>query len=86
MPAPKGHRVPNAPRGRRTPNKSTVAAKEAFALAFEGIGGVERLIAWAQEEPAEFFKLYARLIPVEHSGQVAASIQWPLPQHPLERP
>ncbi len=55
-------------------NKTTATAKEAFALAFDGIGGVPKLIEWAQANTGEFFKLYARLIPVELSGEVKARI------------
>jgi hypothetical protein len=50
------------------PNKLTSSAKEAFALAFEGIGGVDKLTEWARENPGDFFKLYARLIPAELTG------------------
>jgi len=53
-------------------NKSTVAAKEALQMAFEGIGGVNALIAWATDEKnqGEFFKLYTKLLPLDlhHSG------------------
>jgi hypothetical protein len=41
------------------------AAKEAFARAFEGIGGVPGLIEWAEANRTEFYKLFARLIPTE---------------------
>lgn len=57
-----------------TPNKITANAKEAFAAAFEGIGGVTALTKWAKDNEQEFFKLYARLIPVELSGEVKARI------------
>lgn len=50
------------------PNKLTKSAREAFALAFEESGGYEQLTAWAKENQTEFYKLYARLIPVEHVG------------------
>jgi hypothetical protein len=78
---------PNAGKGRPkgVPNKSTAAAKEAFQLAFQGIGGVKRLAEWAEENPGEFFKLYARLIPVEqqHSsgegGPMRVLIEFPEP-------
>ena len=65
----------NAGRKAGTPNKVTTAAKEAFALAFEGIGGVKELAKWAKENQTEFFKLYARMIPVELSGEVKARIE-----------
>lgn len=49
--------------------KIGATAKEAFALAFKGLGGVPSLIRWAKRNPDAFYKLYARLIPVEISGQ-----------------
>lgn len=52
-----------------TPNKLTKSAREAFQLAFEGMGGQQGLIAWALLNATEFYKLYARLIPVEHVGE-----------------
>jgi hypothetical protein len=54
---------PGRPKG--SANKLTRAAKEAFGLAFDGIGGVEALTAWARDNQTEFYKLYARLIPAE---------------------
>lgn len=61
---------PNAGKGRPkgVPNKVTGKAKEAIALAFEGLGGVPRLKAWADENLTEFYKLWARLIPTEVTG------------------
>ncbi len=65
----------NAGRPKGAVNKNTAAAKEAFKLAFEGVDGVDGLIAWAQENRTEFYKLYARLIPTEVSGPDGAPIQ-----------
>lgn len=48
-----------------TPNKTTLAAREAFQAAFDQIGGMNRLAAWAEENATEFYKLYGRLIPVD---------------------
>jgi len=61
---------PNAGKGRPlgSVNKLTKSAREAFQLAFAGIGGAPALTAWAKKNPTEFWKLYARLIPVEHVG------------------
>jgi hypothetical protein len=55
------------PKGRPAgvPNKATVAAREAFQLAFDKLGGPEQLAAWAVDNPTEFYKLYGRLIPVD---------------------
>lgn len=66
MPRPKkGERTPGSGRVAGVPNKTTTAAKEAFRLAFEGIGGYKALAEWATENRTEFYKLYARLIPVD---------------------
>lgn len=61
---------PNAGKGRvkGVPNKLTKSAREAFGLAFTTIGGDVALAKWAKENQTEFFKLFARLIPVEHVG------------------
>ena len=67
-----------------TPNKITVAAKQAFALAFEGIGGVPFLTKWAKANPSDFLKLYARLIPVEVAGSLDAPIQLEMKQPRLD--
>ena len=52
-----------------TPNKTTKSAREAFQFAFDALGGWAALSTWAKANPTEFFKLYARLIPVEHVGE-----------------
>lgn len=74
MAAAKGTRPPNAGIGRKAgiPNKTTMAAKEAIALAAEGLGGTKRLISWAQEDPlnerAFWSSIYPKLIPVTLAG------------------
>jgi hypothetical protein len=64
-------RPPNAGKGRKAgvPNKLTKSAREAFQLAFVAVGGGTGLATWAKANPTEFYKLYARLIPVEHVGE-----------------
>lgn len=51
------------PRGAR--NLVTRAAKEAFEVAFTQLGSVDALVSWARDNPTEYYKLYAKLIPVE---------------------
>jgi hypothetical protein len=77
-----GTRHPNltaAGKGRKrgNPNKTTVAVKRAFELAFEGVGGVAGLTAWAKKNQTEFFKLYAKLLPANVKVELPPSL--PLP-------
>lgn len=60
------------PKGKPKGSKNVVpsSVKEAFKLAFEGIGGVPAFIEWAKVERSEFYKIYSKLLPkeVEVSG------------------
>lgn len=73
----KGTPGPGRPKG--VPNKATTAAKEAIARAAEGLGGTERLIAWAQEDPANerafWSSIYPKLIPVTLAGDSENPLQ-----------
>ena len=66
----KGEKKPN--QGKRGPAKTTLLAKEAIAIAAQGLGGTERLIAWAQEDPlnerAFWSSIYTKLLPLQVSG------------------
>lgn len=50
-----------------TPNLTT-ETKEALERAFEGIGGVSALTAWAKDNPSAFYPLYCRLLPKDVNG------------------
>jgi hypothetical protein len=67
----KGTPGPGRPKG--VPNKATTAAKDAIARAAEGLGGTERLIAWAQEEPQNerifWGTIYPKLLPLTVGGE-----------------
>lgn len=62
-----------------TPNKVTREAKEMIALAFEGLGGLEKLIATADKSDSMrmtfYTQLYAKLIPVSVQGQVDVNVE-----------
>lgn len=53
------------------PNKSTASVKAALSEAFDKRGGVPSLLAWAEAEPTEFYRLWSKMIPaeVEMSGK-----------------
>lgn len=61
---------PGKPKG--AVSKTTKTAKEAIALAAEGLGGSARLIAWAKEDPlnerAFWSSIYPKLLPLQVSG------------------
>jgi hypothetical protein len=52
-------------RKKGTPNKVNASMRAAFHEAFDNLGGVPALVRWAQSEPTEFYKLAARLIPID---------------------
>ena len=63
----KGHKTGGRQVG--TPNKITSAFKEAVRTVYEDIGGNEAFAAWAKENPTEFYRIAARLIPTEMASQ-----------------
>jgi hypothetical protein len=52
--------------------KLRVTARDAIALAAEGLGGAERLIAWAKEDPSNekafWGTIYLKLLPLQLNG------------------
>ena len=65
---------PAAGRGRPkgAVNKTTALAKEAIAFAAEGLGGAERMILWAKEDPQNervfWSQIYTKLLPLQVAG------------------
>ncbi|MCY1392264.1 hypothetical protein D3C76_753420 [compost metagenome] len=52
-------------RQKGTPNRATKEVKDALAEAFVKLGGVPALVRWGRDEPGEFYKLWARMLPHE---------------------
>ena len=52
-------------------NKLNTDIKEAFDLAFQGIGGAKALTEWAQSHKSNFFKIYASM----HPKKIQATIE-----------
>ena len=67
---------PGRPKGGS--NKTTALAKDAIALAAEGLGGTNRLIAWAQEDPlnerAFWTSIYTKLLPLQVNAELSGKI------------
>lgn len=68
----KGEKKPN--QGKRGPGKFTGTVKSAFEAVFKDLQKDPKkphaLGEWAQKEPAEFYKLAAKLIPTELKGEL----------------
>jgi hypothetical protein len=60
----------NAGKGRKkgAVNKTTASVKAALCEAFDKRGGVPALLNWAKDEPTEFYKLWAKMLPTEVTG------------------
>lgn len=53
-------------------NKIPQAAKENIAAVFVRLGGTAQMAKWAQENQTEFYKIYARMLPIEGPGDNGA--------------
>lgn len=69
---------PRPPGGSRKgiPNKTTVAMKDALQQAFDQLGGVPALVRFGQSQPADFYKLWIKMLPqdVTLTGKVVTSV------------
>lgn len=67
---------PGKPKGALS--HTTKTAKEAIALAAEGLGGTQRLIDWCKEDPlnerAFWSSIYPKLLPLQVSGEGGGAI------------
>jgi hypothetical protein len=59
-------------------NKHTKTTLEAYASVFEGLGGVSRMKAWAEENLTEFYRIHARTLPLDvtSGGKELAGLTW----------
>lgn len=68
---------PGKPKGALS--KTTKTAKEAIAIAADKLGGPDRLVEWAKEDPlnerAFWASIYPRLLPVQVAGDPDAPLQ-----------
>lgn len=61
-------------RKKGTPNKVTSSVKNAVLETFRNIGGVSHMTDWAKENPNEYYKLAARLIPTEIQADLTGNL------------
>lgn len=58
-----------------TPNKLSGTAKDNIAAVFNRLGGTAAMAKWAEENPNQFYQIYAKLIPVQVSGDADNPVQ-----------
>lgn len=68
-------RVEAAIKGGSQSPKVTTKARDNLSAAFDYMGGVPALVVWGRQNPTEFYRLWARLIPRE---QAETSVSLPL--------
>ncbi len=73
-----GGKRPGAGRKVGSKGKQTLAAREAMEAAFKGLGGVQALQEWAQENPSDFYRIWSRLVPQAQSIAVSDGEGGPL--------
>ena len=69
---------PGRPKG--SGNKFSGDAKENVVAVFTRLGGTAAMAEWARENPTEFYKIYAKLVPMEHTGVVEVSYVARIPE------
>jgi hypothetical protein len=81
VPATAKRKPPAAGKGRPKGalNKTTSSAKEAIARAAEKLGGADRIVAWAKEDPANervfWGTIYPKLLPLQVTGEGGGPVQ-----------
>ena len=71
----RGGKRPGAGRKRGIPNKITTDLREMIRGALEAVGGQAYLERIAKEHPQVFCALVARALPLQHSGEIAATLR-----------
>lgn len=73
-------RVKTGGRKKGTLNKTSQTAKEAIALAADSLGGADRLVAWAKEDPlnerAFWTSIYPKLLPMQVTGEGGGPVEF----------
>ena len=55
-------------------NRSTVTYRAALAATYRGVGGDAAFMEWARENRTEFYRIMARLLPVEREVQSRGNV------------
>ena len=67
-------------RTKGTPNKKTIIAKDMIAEVAARLGGTDRMVAWAQEDPdnekAFWVSIYPKMLPLQVSGEGGGPVKF----------
>lgn len=67
---------PGPGRKKGSPNKSTMEVKQALSWCFEGMGGRDRLLEWAEKNPTIFYtQMYIKMLPMLIKADVTATVE-----------
>ena len=61
-------------RQKGTPNRLSMSVKNAVLETFANLGGVEHMTGWAEENPSEFYRIAARLIPQQLTADITHKV------------
>ena len=71
------------PSRKGSPNKLGALAKDNIAAVFTRLGGTAAMAKWADDNKTEFYRIYARLVPTqvtgEEGGPVKITVEWQAP-------
>lgn len=73
--------LPAIPRQYQFSLRDRKFVENAFNACFDLIGGVPRLALWADQNPGEFFKLYAKMMPEVEKANQALNAQINITNH-----
>jgi hypothetical protein len=69
----KGEKRPGQGRPKGSLSKNTIAAKEMISMAADKLGGLDRMVAWVQEDAKNeqifWGSIYPKLIPTQVTGE-----------------
>jgi len=76
-------------RPKGSPNKVQQSAKDLISGVAGKLGGLERMSAWAKEDPlnerAFWTHIYPKLLPLTVNGEVGLNVNWPVMPPSIER-
>ena len=64
----RGGKRPGAGRPAGVPNKLSATVKDNVIAVFDRLGGIDHMKGWAEENPTQFYNIYAKLMPLQVNG------------------